>query len=142
MGEDGNGLHPELEPLVEMLTVQHPAPDVLSVAGDVALVDPVVAAVPVSAPLLVLLVALVVRLLAARPPEQSALITVCATRALVTEGLAHFAGDAVHLVHISGAELRGPVTELREVALVLGVPAHCPRGLGLTCLEVAALTLE
>ena len=74
VGEDGHGLHAELQPLVEVLTVQHPAPDVHVLAGDVALVDPVVAAVAVSAALPVLVVALVVRLLARGAPEQPTLV--------------------------------------------------------------------
>ena len=74
VGEDGHGLHPELQPLVEVLAVEHPAPHVRVLAGDVALVDPVVAAVPVSAALPVLVVALVVRLLPRGSPQQPTLV--------------------------------------------------------------------
>ena len=74
VGEDGHGLHPELQPLVEVLAVEHPAPHVRVLAGDVALVDPVVAAVPVPASLPVLIVALVVRLLPGGSPQQPTLI--------------------------------------------------------------------
>ena len=119
VGEDGHGLHPELQPLVEVLAVEHPAPHVHVGAGDVALVDPVVPTVPVSAPLLVLLVALIVRLLARGSPEQSTLVGVSPAGSLVAEGLPHLAGHSVHLEHVGRAELAGARAVLREVTLVL-----------------------
>jgi hypothetical protein len=53
--------------------VEHAATDVLAGAGDVGLVEAVVAAVAVPAPLPVLLVALVVGFPAGRAPQQAAL---------------------------------------------------------------------
>ncbi len=73
VGEDGHRLHAELEPLVKVGAVEHAAADVLLAAGDVGLVEAVVAAVSVAAALAVLLVALVVRLLARGAPQQAAL---------------------------------------------------------------------
>ena len=120
--EDGHGLHAELQPLVEVLAVEHPAPHVRVLAGDVALVDPVVAAVPVSAALPVLVVALVVRLLPRGSPQQPALVRVGPAGSLIAECLANLAGNSVHLVHIGRAELAGARAVLGQVALVLREP--------------------
>ena len=45
MGEDGNRLHPKLKTLVQVLAVKHPAANVRLDAGNVTLVESVVAAV-------------------------------------------------------------------------------------------------
>ena len=51
VGEDGHGLHAELQLLVEVGAVEHATDHVLVHAGDVGLVEPVVTAIPVPASL-------------------------------------------------------------------------------------------
>ena len=74
MRQDRHGLHPELQPLVEVLAVQHPAPDVVGHTRDVGLVEAVVPAVAVSASFSVLFVTLIIRLLARWAPKKPALV--------------------------------------------------------------------
>ena len=118
MGEDGNRLHPKLKTLVQVLAVKHATANVRLDAGNVTLVESVVAAVAVPAALSVLLVALVVALLPTWTPEKPTLVTVASAGALVAERLTHLAGDSVNLEDVLWAELVVAGTVLGKVALM------------------------
>jgi len=136
--QDRHGLHPELQPLVEVLAVQHPAPDVVGHTRDVGLVEAVVPAVAVSASFSVLFVTLIIRLLARWAPKKPALVGMCAACSLVAEGLPNLARYAIHLENIFWAEFRGPRAVLGQITLVLREPAHRAWQLRFACFEVAA----
>ena len=118
MGEDGNRLHPKLKTLVQVLAVKHPTANIRFDAGNVTLVESVVAAVAVPAAFPVLLVALVVTLLATWTPEEPTLVTVASAGALVAERLTHLARDSVNLEDVLWAELVFASAVLGKVALM------------------------
>ena len=140
MGEDGHRLHPKLKTLVQVLAVKHATANVRLDAGNVTLVESVVAAVAVPAALSVLLVALVVALLPAWTPKQPALVAVAPAGSLVAERLPHLARDTVHLEDVLRAKLVVASAEFRKVTLVLGQPADVAWRLWFAGLEVAALS--
>ena len=93
---------------------------------------------PASLP--VLLVALVVALLPAWTPQQSALVAVAPARSLVAERLPHLACDPIHLEDVLRAKLVVPSAEFRKVTLVLSQSANVAWRLWFAGLEVAALS--
>jgi len=138
--QDRNRFHSKLQPLIQVLAVQHATPHVMLYAGYVGLVETVVPTVTVPASLPVLFIALVIRLLTRGTPEQSALVRVCATCSLEAERLPNLARNAVNLENIFWAELRGSRAVLWQVTLVFREPAHCSGQFWFAGLEVATFS--